>query len=315
MIYLNKFRLLNEDEHYMSLVGRCNAEIGTAPIGLLDGCTPDEYYPLGIFAPGYLQRIEQIDFEDITILYGGNGSGKTTLLNIIAEKLDAFRYKEYLQTESFSYYISNCEYEYVEKPLGKKFIASDDIFDYILTVREENKNIKRHKLKEREYSWDVKDPKKGYRYFYPDGVRIDFEDPEVQNEIEKFRRFSKAQKKTTKQFVRSRAGEMQRQYSNGENALMFFDKEIEKDALYLLDEPENSMSPKFQLELKTLIEDSVRYKNCQFVIATHSPFILSLFDAKIYNLDATPVTVERWHELENVRYYYDFFKENEALFA
>ena len=107
---------------------------------------------------------------------------------------------------------------------------------------------------------------------------------------------------------------MQRQYSNGENALIFFDKEIEKDALYLLDEPENSLSPKFQLELKTLIEDSVRCFNCQFIIATHSPFLLSLKNAKIYNLDKTPVTIEKWYKLENIKAMYELFRENMECF-
>ena len=314
MIYLKKFQLLNEDAYWFDLFGIYNKN------------TPDEYYPFGLFNPSLTgQRIEQIDFENITIFYGGNGSGKTTLLNIIAEKLEVSRYKKYLQTEAFAYYINGklingvmvggCKYEYNEKPLGKKILASDDIFDHILTIREENKGIKQHKLEDRQYSLEVKNPNLGYKYFYPDGIHIDFEDSKVQSYIEKLNLFVEAQRKSTKQFVRSRAGEMQRQFSNGENALMFFDKQIEENALYLLDEPENSMSPKFQLELKTLIEDSVRYKNCQFVIATHSPFILSLFDAKIYNLDATPVTVERWYELENVRYYYDFFKMNKDFFA
>ena len=107
---------------------------------------------------------------------------------------------------------------------------------------------------------------------------------------------------------------MQRQYSNGENALMFFDKEIGKNVLYLLDEPENSMSPKFQIELKQLIEDSVKYKNCQFIIATHSPFILSLENAKIYNLDENPVWIRKWYELENVKLMYELLKQNREYF-
>jgi hypothetical protein len=36
--------------------------------------------------------------------------------------------------------------------------------------------------------------------------------------------------------------------------------------------------------------------------------------AKIYDLDSTPVKVKHWYELENVRIYYEFFKENEDLF-
>jgi len=272
--------------------------------------TTDEYYPLGLFNPNFTgQRIERIDFEDITILYGGNGSGKTTILNIIAEKLEVFRHKKYLQTEAFKYYINNCRYEYDEKPLGRKFLASDDIFDHILTVREENKSLKNNKTKEADFHYKSK----SYQDIFPSGAKLDFEN-ENKEEIEKFSRFCEARKKTRKQFIRSRVGEMQRQYSNGENALMFFDKEIGKNVLYLLDEPENSMSPKFQIELKQLIEDSVKYKNCQFIIATHSPFILSLENAKIYNLDENPVWIRKWYELENVKLMYELLKQNREYF-
>jgi len=300
MIYLRNFELLNEDRHFKSMckIFQCQ--------------TPDEYYPFGIFNPNFTgQKLNQVDFEDITIFYGGNGSGKTTLLNIISEKLNAFRYKEYTKTEAFNFYLDGCEFDLYRNvlPPNSKFLASDDVFDHILSVRKDNDRTKELKKEKQIYSVEARfNP----RAIYPDKIQIDVNNPD---EIEKFREFVEARKKTRRQFVRSRAGEMQRQYSNGENALMFFDKQIEENAIYFLDEPENSMSPKFQAELRTLIEDSVRYKNCQFVIATHSPFILSLFGAKIYNLDAEPlITVERWHELEYIRFYYDFFKTNEYLF-
>lgn len=44
------------------------------------------------------------------------------------------------------------------------------------------------------------------------------------------------------------------------------------------------------------------------MIATHSPFVLAIRGAKIYDLDEEPVDVKRWTELENVRAYYDFLK-------
>lgn len=84
--------------------------------------------------------------------------------------------------------------------------------------------------------------------------------------------------------------------------------------LYLLDEPENSLSPERQQELLRFIEDSARFYGCQFIIATHSPFILYLKGAKIYDLDEDPVDVKKWTELENVRAYHDFFAEHEAEF-
>ena len=67
-------------------------------------------------------------------------------------------------------------------------------------------------------------------------------------------------------------------------------------------------------ELKKFIEDSVRFYNCQFIISTHSPFLLKLMDAKIYDLDEVPVKTKKWTELSNVLVYYNFFKEYEDEF-
>ena len=43
----------------------------------------DSYYPFQVLAG----RLERLEFEPITILYGGNGSGKTTALNVMAAAL------------------------------------------------------------------------------------------------------------------------------------------------------------------------------------------------------------------------------------
>jgi predicted ATPase len=68
------------------------------------------------------------------------------------------------------------------------------------------------------------------------------------------------------------------------------------------------------MELVSFIEDSARFFQCQFIISTHSPFILSIRGAKIYDLDENPVDIKRWTELENVRIYYEFFKAHESEF-
>lgn len=76
-----------------------------------------------------------------------------------------------------------------------------------------------------------------------------------------------------------------------------------------MDEPENSLSPERQMELLKFLEDSARFFGCQFIIATHSPFLLSMRGAKIYDMDEEVVDVKRWTELDNVRTYYEFFKK------
>ena len=116
-------------------------------------------------------------------------------------------------------------------------------------------------------------------------------------------------------FVRERLGNNNIiEWSNGESALMFWKREIKENGIYILDEPENSLSAENQLKLKKFIEDSVRYYNCQFIISTHSPFLLKLMHAKIYDLDESPVSTKHWTELPNVIVYYNFFKEYEDEF-
>ena len=84
--------------------------------------------------------------------------------------------------------------------------------------------------------------------------------------------------------------------------------------LYLLDEPENSLSPEKQIELLQLIEDSARYFGCQFIIATHSAIMLSARNAKIYDFDSCPVGVCAWQDIPSVRCQYEFFRKHDAEF-
>ena len=79
--------------------------------------------------------------------------------------------------------------------------------------------------------------------------------------------------------------------------------------LYLLDEPENSLSPQRQQELAEFLENQARFFGCQFIIATHSPFLLSMRGALVYDMDADPVRPRRWTQLPAVRAYYDFFQK------
>lgn len=106
----------------------------------------------------------------------------------------------------------------------------------------------------------------------------------------------------------------QEKYSNGETSLQYFDEFLQPSALYLLDEPEVSLSPANQVALAEEINKMARLLDCQFIIATHSPFMLGTLNAKIYNIDSKEYDVAKWSELENVRYFYDFFKKHEEEF-
>ena len=142
-------------------------------------------------------------------------------------------------------------------------------------------------------------------------------------------------KEEARQYLESKEGSRQMEYimfaqekySNGETSMQYFDDFLQPDALYLLDEPEVSLSPANQVALAKEINDMARWFECQFIIATHSPFMLGTLDAKIYNLDSIGTldakiynldskeyAIMKWSNLENVRYFYDFFKKNEKEF-
>lgn len=76
----------------------------------------------------------------------------------------------------------------------------------------------------------------------------------------------------------------QEKYSNGETAMQYFDEFLQPDALYLLEEPKVSLSPANQVALAEEINKISRLLECQFIIATHSPFMLGTLNAKYITL-------------------------------
>ncbi|MBP3645001.1 MAG: AAA family ATPase [Clostridia bacterium] len=257
----------------------------------------DSYYPFQVLSGRGLSRIA---FEPITILYGGNGSGKTTAVNVIAEKLGLARDTRYNRSNFFEDYVRLCHDEQKSPiPEGSRIITSDDVFDYMLNLRALNEGIdlRREELFE-EYLNDK----------YADFQYRTLED------YEKLKHVNMARSKTQSKYVRQRLMDNPREQSNGESAYFYFTSKIQDNGLYLLDEPENSLSPLRQQELCRFLEDSARFYGCQFVIATHSPFLLALKGAKIYDLDADPAHVRRWTDLPSVRAYFDFFMQHKRSF-
>ena len=42
--------------------------------------------------------------------------------------------------------------------------------------------------------------------------------------------------------------------------------------------------------------------------------MLGILEAKIYNLDTKNYEIQKWTQLENVKYFYEFFKKREKEF-
>ena len=133
-------------------------------------------------------------------------------------------------------------------------------------------------------------------------------------DYEKLKKITMARGNTQSKYVRKNLMDNVRELSNGESAYFYFTDKIKEPGLYLLDEPENSLSPARQQELTKFLEESVRFFDCQFIISTHSPFLLAMRGARVYDLDADPARVRRWTELPAVQTYYRFFKEHTSDF-
>ncbi len=284
MVYLTKFEFPDVEREYdftFSIKRKCY----------------DTIYPFQILSKRHLRYL---DFEPITILYGGNGSGKTTALNVIAEKLGLVRDSRYNRSNFFGDYVGMCSYEMAESPeQGGRIVTSDDVFDFMLNLRAINEGVDRKREELFEEYLELKHAKVQMRSL---------------EDYEQLKKVTLARSKTQSKYVRHNLTDNVREHSNGESAFLYFAEKIQENGLYLLDEPENSLSPGKQQELVKFLEDSARFFGCQFVIATHSPFLLAIKSAKIYDLDEEPVDVKRWTELGNVREYYEFFKRHEEEF-
>lgn len=292
MIYLESFAFLSRQQEEFFLQHQ------------YDTCYTTKY-PFNVFR---YRELPVFEFEPITILYGTNGSGKSTLLNVMAEKLKIAHRTIYNKSPFFPEYVQLCDAslssKFYDKNLRKsKIITSDDVFDYLIDIRHLNDGADNHR--EELFS----------EYATLRANSVSFKVRSL-SDYDELKRTLDATKKhsSPSSYVRKYGIRNIDERSNGEEALSFFTEQIEDNALYFLDEPENSLSAQNQQKLQQFVEESARFFNCQFIISSHSPFFLSTKGAKIYNLDVTPPEPQSWTELPNVRAYYELFMGHRSEF-
>lgn len=94
--------------------------------------------------------------------------------------------------------------------------------------------------------------------------------------------------------------------SHGQSLMSFFQARYAIKGLYLLDEPETALSPKTQLALLDLLEKMSAAGHAQFLVATHSPILLSCPGATIYSFDRSPIASVAYEETDHYSIYKDF---------
>ena len=283
-----------------------------SPIGTMKGlmkCHSGNLYPFGLF-PERSRGMRELVLEfnsPITILYGGNGSGKTTILNLIAESIKAMRHSAFNKSGLFYDYLNSCNTETGEQCRKMMIITSDDVFDYLQRQRRKFEAFNEQRSR---FSDEMSRRRAVYKKEAElgKGVSVDFDDPES---IESFHKRCAIMKNTNSMLIVKKMGIDQKGQSNGETAIDFFTDQITPGGLYLLDEPENSLSPKMQLALMDFISMMADEFDCQFIIASHSPFFIGMNYASVYNLDADIIDFCDWTELESIQVYRDFFRRLE----
>jgi predicted ATPase len=224
--------------------------------------------------------LEKLEFAPVTLLAGDNGTGKSTLLEALAVKLalpavgrtDAARDETLAALRPLA---RSMTLTFERRPVCKFFLRSEDFFNFTLGLQKEREEMRRElKRVDEEYA--------GRSEFAKGQARMAFAG--------------------TIGDMESRYGrDLLESASHGESFLRLFQERLVPNGLYLMDEPEAPLSPMRQLALHSMVKELCEKDNCQFVIATHSPILLSIEGAAVYDLDQSPPARVPWEDLPGVR--------------
>ncbi len=211
----------------------------------------------------------------VTFFVGENGSGKSTILEAIAAAVglpavggDAVAYDETLQDARRLG--NSLQLIWNRRSLRGFFMRSEDFFNFTRRILSLTQSLARDAA-------------------------------EVENELSGYGlHLAKGSLLGQRQALIDKYGEDLLACSHGEGILHVLRERSAPGGIYLLDEPETPFSPQRELALLSLIRQMAE-EECQFIIATHSPILLALPNATIYNFDENPAQVCSYDDLEHVK--------------
>lgn len=231
------------------------------------------------FSISTLRKGIDITFDTpITLFIGENGCGKSTLLDLIAAKTGIFRITMPNETsrDNDRLFRNAGKHVTVEfrlaKPTGFYFSAED--FTMYIQSLEKEKTYAREELSR---------------------VRKEYAEKSVFS-----RMMASSPFENTLDEIRGMYEKDLLSSSHGEAYLDFFSSRMRKGQLYLLDEPETPLSVQNQLTLLALIDKAVA-EDCQFLIATHSPILMGIPDASLYEFADGTLRRTEYSQVESIR--------------
>jgi len=222
-----------------------------------------------------IQNLEELEFEkNISFFVGENGSGKSTLLEGIAAYTEvplagSFRLED---DESLAAANSLANYMYIrfkEKTHHGFFVRAEDFIGFARNIKKEIKAL----------DAEIEEVKASF----------------TSGDIDRALKTIEGEKKN---YIRRYSEDLEAM-SHGEGFLKFFTSRITTKGLYLIDEPEAALSPTRQLSLLSLIREKVKKTGAHFIIATHSPIIMSAPDSEVFYFQDGQITKVNYRETEH----------------
>lgn len=230
--------------------------------------------------------LESLEFEaPVTFFVGENGSGKSTVLEGIAAGMRAIAVgsADIDQDESLRAaraFAAGFRFERRRLPRTKLFFRAEDVFGFTRRILRTAR--------------DLSDIEEEFRRELPDGSYG--------------QKLAMGAARGQRVALERRYGEDPDARSHGQVFLTLLASRLIPGGLYFLDEPEAPLSPRGTLQLIALIKDRAE-RDCQFVIATHSPMLLALPEAAIHVFDGQSIVRTPYSDVEHVQLVKAFLNE------
>jgi len=245
-------------------------------------------YPFNVPA---VQHLSKLSFgSPSTIFVGENGSGKSTIIEALAQKAgmitigsDAIGVDQSLKP--VAPLAENMELVWNKRTHKGFFLRAEDFFGFVKRTRQLRQSMM---------------------------AEIERVDRDYSERSDYARRLAKTPSTTSLIALDERYGEDLDAHSHGERFLQLFQSRFVPGGLYLLDEPEAALSPTCQLGLISMIKEMIS-RDAQFIIATHSPILMAIPGAEIFDFDQIPPVLAQYEDLEHVRLYRMFLADPQAF--
>ena len=230
-------------------------------------------FPFNIPAVKFARQIH-LD-KAVTIFVGDNGSGKSTLLESIGYFINIPLIGGFIASsagfEAARLLKPHLKIEWARETSKGFFFRAEDFSDFINSVEREKNKI----------ASDLSD------------LRGEVDDSIIEKMSERMN-YSLHE-------MRKNYGENMQAFSHGEAYLKILETRILNKGIYLLDEPEAALSPLKQLSLIAFILEVLKNKNAQFIIATHSPILMGIPGATLYEIQDDSMQPVKFEETDHYR--------------